>query len=229
MLKPVYDEKTQDSVTQDSVTQDVLAYILKKFDQGSIAPGGRLIASEISRELGVSRAPVREALHILVGRGIVDLNKDCSPRLRAFSPEDLVHLWEISEAVAAIGLRKCAEKINDDPSYRPAIVKAFKTFVIRGDGDLLKLYERLGEFHRVADAIAGNPFVEQAIGLSTFGYVRRAMVQYMRDPGAIDRYLENYRRIKDAILAGDGPSTEAAWRFHCRWSMSTILERSKSH
>lgn len=41
--------------------------------EGRIAPGSHIIESELGRQLGVSRTPLREALKTLAGEGLIDL------------------------------------------------------------------------------------------------------------------------------------------------------------
>ncbi len=51
---------------------------------GSLAPGTRLVESELAQTLGVSRGPIREALQLLQRDGFIDLR----PRQGAFVEEE---------------------------------------------------------------------------------------------------------------------------------------------
>lgn len=52
-------------------SEAVADYLLKEFTAGRLAPGGRIDLDAVARELGVSRAPVREALVLLERDGTV--------------------------------------------------------------------------------------------------------------------------------------------------------------
>ena len=53
------------------------------------APGQMIIAHDLMSELGVSKAPVREGIHVLVGEGVMELLPNRSARIRRLSAADL--------------------------------------------------------------------------------------------------------------------------------------------
>ena len=56
--------------SSDRVLQTVIEGLL----EGRYKPGERVVARQLAEELGVSIVPVREAIHILAGEGVIDLN-----------------------------------------------------------------------------------------------------------------------------------------------------------
>ena len=54
-----------------SAGQYVFEYLKQAITRGDIAPGGRLVESHIADSIGVSRTPVREALHKLESQGFL--------------------------------------------------------------------------------------------------------------------------------------------------------------
>ena len=50
--------------------------IIDGFREGRYQPGERLVAADLAAQFNVSRAPVREALAILVGEGVVEIKKN---------------------------------------------------------------------------------------------------------------------------------------------------------
>src|ERR1700722_8802119 len=48
-----------------SLVQGVYEAILAELDEGKLRPGQRIVASTVASRLKLSRAPVREALHVL--------------------------------------------------------------------------------------------------------------------------------------------------------------------
>ena len=59
--------------------------IIDGFREGRYQPGERLVAADLAAQFNVSRAPVREALAILVGEGVVEIKKNYGARIRSFS------------------------------------------------------------------------------------------------------------------------------------------------
>jgi len=51
----------------------VLQTIIEGLLEGRYQPGERVVARQLAEQLGVSIVPVREAIHILAGEGVIDL------------------------------------------------------------------------------------------------------------------------------------------------------------
>ena len=60
-------------VDSSSSVERVLDEFLDKVRSGRYVPGQRLVAGDVARDLGCSRAPVREALHMLAGEGVLEM------------------------------------------------------------------------------------------------------------------------------------------------------------
>src|SRR5690606_40747212 len=60
-----------ESISRGLLSDQVYDLILASILDGSRAPGSRVVESEIARQLGISQAPVREAVKRLVHAGLV--------------------------------------------------------------------------------------------------------------------------------------------------------------
>ena len=60
-----------DKIERESVTDKVVAALRSRILSGDLSPGTRLIESQLASQLGVSRAPVREAFRTLEREGLV--------------------------------------------------------------------------------------------------------------------------------------------------------------
>src|SRR5579883_2089348 len=102
---PDRDGRDLNDVRRIPATERVLDYILEEMDAGRLGPGARVNAARIASTLGLSVAPVREALSILAGRGVIDLLPDRGAVMRPISPHQVSQMWEVIAAVAGVGLR----------------------------------------------------------------------------------------------------------------------------
>ena len=105
-------KQDSDGGLKTSLVQLVYETIMAALDAGELTPGSRIIASELATRLGLSRAPVREALAVLAGQGLVELLPDRGAMLRPMTVRDLAAIYEVSAPVAAIGLREAARRID---------------------------------------------------------------------------------------------------------------------
>ena len=109
-------------------------------------PGDRLIEDRLSEELGVSRIPVREALRVLAGEGLVDVQPRRGASVADVSPEVARDLVEVRATLEGLNARLAARHHN------PAIVGELREVLQQGNraaksrnvDDLVRLN---GEFH----------------------------------------------------------------------------------
>jgi GntR family transcriptional regulator, rspAB operon transcriptional repressor len=211
-----------------SLVQRVHQTILDELDEGVLRPGQRLVAAELAERLNLSRAPVREALHVLAGQGLVDLHPDRGAVLRTMSRDDLSDIYEVIAPVAALGVAAAARRIDEDDNRRK-IEDAIEK--IRRSADVqprFKFYLVLNEFHYVANAIGRKPYVDTVLRSVNLEYWNRLLAEVIDLRVQIPHYVRNYERLADAILAGDARAASAIVLTHCEWCMQ-IIEAGIAH
>ena len=143
----------------------VYARLRDRIVRGRLAPGARVTESGIAADLGVSRTPVREAMHRLVRDGLlvpVDGHGGGRTRLAVapMDPVTLDQLYRIAGALEGLAARAAATQPR---SQRTAIARrletaerAFRAAAARRPLDYDRLFERHDAFHRtLMDATAG--------------------------------------------------------------------------
>lgn len=203
-------------------TERVLEYILNEMDEGRLRPGDRVNAARISATLELSAAPVREALSGLAGRGVLDLLPDRGAVMRAITPGEVIQLWELITPIGAVGLRGAAKSIAAGAD-RGELEDAFAAIRNHPLGHPpLAFLLRLNEWHYAANRIGGNPFVTTALERLGVSYWDRYLNNLIDVHANIDGYLENYRRMHEAVTAGDAEGAAAILRHHADWSITLI-------
>jgi DNA-binding GntR family transcriptional regulator len=101
-------------VVRGGLRAQIKDVILQRIVEGSLEPGSRIVETRIAQELGVSQAPVREALRDLEQLGCVvhEPNRGCS--VRAFSAEELLEAFPVRAALEALAARLAAERITTE-------------------------------------------------------------------------------------------------------------------
>jgi DNA-binding GntR family transcriptional regulator len=97
-------------VLRDQVRDLLLARILS----GDYEPGSRIVETRVAQELGISQAPVREALRDLEQLGCVvhEPFRGCS--VRELSMDDLLEAFPVRAALESVAARLAADRITDD-------------------------------------------------------------------------------------------------------------------
>lgn len=73
----------------------VADYIKRQIQQGELLPGQAIKEVALAEHLGISRAPVREALESLVQEGLVTSEPQKGKRVRLMSPEEIRNSYSV--------------------------------------------------------------------------------------------------------------------------------------
>jgi DNA-binding GntR family transcriptional regulator len=203
-------------------TERVLNYILAEMDAGRLQPGGRVNAARIASNLGLSVAPIREALGVLAGRGVLELHADRGAVMRPLSARDVCHVWELLAPIGGVGLRLAAEAIAAGTSFESLAMYFDAIAENVATATPVELMVRLNEWHYEANRIGGNDFVNITLDRLGVPYWDRYLVHFIDIDAHRPTYLANYRRMHEAVIAGDGGAAVSILEFHARWSIALV-------
>lgn len=203
----------------------VLEHILDDFEKERIESGNRVNTADVSRQLGISRGPVREALHILAGQGVIALEKDRGAILKPMSKQDITGLWDVLNAVCGVGLKLAGEKAMDnDNSERIALAMEGIRNVAAIERSY-RFYAPFNEFHYEVNEIGGNRQINETLFKVSIPYWNIFLAKFIDVRKNRHQYILNYQRITDALLCGDGDSAASLFAYHCNWSKRLIISR----
>lgn len=92
------------TLSRQSTTQQARELLRKAIVDGVLALGTPLSEQALSDELGVSRTPLREALHALQGEGLVEIEPYKGTRVFALTPAKLAQLSQFRVTVETAAL-----------------------------------------------------------------------------------------------------------------------------
>ncbi len=93
-----------------SNAERVLEGLRRSIISGTLSPGARLNESTLSKEYGVSRVPVREAIRALETEGLVESKLYSGCRVSELPAEDAEELFAIREVLERSTARKAARR-----------------------------------------------------------------------------------------------------------------------
>ncbi len=104
---------TEAPFTRSNLRERIKGVILQRILDGEYPPGARIVETRIAHELGVSQAPVREALRDLEQLGCIvhEPFRGCS--VRAFSAAELLEAFPVRAALEALAARLAADRITE--------------------------------------------------------------------------------------------------------------------
>ena len=202
---------TEAPFTRSNLRAQIKDVILQRIVAHEYAPGARLVETRIAQELGVSQAPVREALRDLEQLGCVvhEPFRGCS--VRAFSADELLEAFPVRAALEALAARLAATSITEEELLQLAdLLETMRAAARRGDAH--DQSQANAAFHATIVRAAGNRTLERQWSfLEPFSRTYLTVSQ----PGLDLRALsERHVPILDALRARDGDAAAEAMHRH---------------
>ncbi len=201
----------------------VLRKIIEGLLDGRYQPGQKVNARQLSEELEVSIVPVREAIHILAGEGVIDLTAGKGARIRTLNRDEVRNWWEIHGAVGKLGVGFAAAKINAHPESAGLVEDAME--LIREKAGTLGGFDFimvLLRYHMVMHEVANMPELNEATRRLGIFFWAIFFPEYIPMQDYAAAYVRNHQRVTDAVLAGDVDGATAAYQYHIDWSDALI-------
>ena len=203
-----------------SRAEQLYAYLRRAIHEGDLRPNERLVEAEIAELAGVSRTPVREALHKLQVDGLVTVTG------RGFvvgtvSTDELVELCAVRETLEgmAAGLAARSRTEMDLIALRH-VAEEFRSAAARGDvPDLVRLNHA---FHDVIWQAARNRYLARQLQ-ALRGQIERLQPTTLADPKRQGIANAEHQAIVAAIEEHDVDGAERATRDHFQGAMALRL------
>ena len=206
-----------------SAVQRVIDLVLARIRTGEYAPGQIIVARDLMSELDVSKAPVREGIHVLVGEGVMELLPNRSARIRKLSAKDMVDFAEFWGAIGGLGMRLAAAHLehgDNRKKVREALARIQATGRNRVPYDF---FMAVGQLHAALADISRNGFIQEFIRGTHVAHFYRHIERGF--PGAYwATHLTAFRRLGEALLAGDGERAERVYLKHMRWAVALMRQ-----
>lgn len=190
--------------------------------RGRLAPGSRVVETDIAARLGVSRTPVREALQRLLQEGyVLDAPGGQQSRLTVapLTRADVDELLNMLGALEGVAARRAAMRETEERATLAATLRAANAdFRAAGAApvDHEALYDADDRFHRAIIAAAGGArlrALHDTVHPQAERYVRMFISMLTDD---LDASVAEHDAIAEAIVTGRADDAERAvamnWR-----------------
>jgi len=207
----VRENNTDWALTNDkTVSLQVYEKIRSQIIQGTLKPGTRISETEVSRNLQISRQPVREAFIKLHNEGLVEIRPQRGTLVTLISVEAVSGARFIREAVEADIVKLLVEKCD------PELIGTLRSLVRQQrevkDTRLEEFIELDDQFHKTLAVLAGkgNTWKITAGTKAHFDRVRYLSSTKKRFQNLVDQH----EAVVDAIEQRDAAKAESAIRSH---------------
>ncbi len=216
-----------------SLFQQAYSRIQDEILRGELPPGGRVSEISLARQLGLGRAPVREALRQLQNDGVMRQIPRYGTVVRMPRRRDVVDIYELREALETYAVGKAVERIRPEQLERlehllEEMREAVETLK-QSDADRLApeaIQRHLAAdmaFHAVLVSASGNLQIADTIRKKRV--LARILTTHVSpfDLPMITRVYRFHCRILQAVKRGDADGARLATAEHIRSGMEEML------
>lgn len=212
--------KTHPRSTPDRVADAISKGILLR----RFAVGQRLVEADLTRDLGVSRSTVREALRILASSGVVDLTPHRGAVIRSLTREDAASLLGVLEVLSGLAARLAAANIHIGSNARRFEAAAQKLIRAETPEALDRILDERANYYKVMFEIAASSELDRVLPQAR-AHLFRAQFYQSFTTADLRAMVAEYQAITEAILAGDQDKAEKRMRRHLQKSGERTLPR----
>jgi DNA-binding GntR family transcriptional regulator len=189
----------------------------------NLQPGEPLSETRISKALGISRTPVREALQQLAQEGLVQVIPGRAVTVAAPSTQEVLDAIHVRQLLEPELVRLAAEMFSDDAlEILHAVVQELERAAESGDRIAWSKADSL--FHETLSNNCPNRLLGQLV-LQARNRVHQPTIDEQTGAPRLVERTEQHRQVVEAILARDGQTAERLMREHIEQLRQSMFKR----
>lgn len=202
----------------------VAATLREEILNGTLAPGERIVQEDLALRFGASRQPVRDALRLLEGDGLVTLKPNSGAWVSKLSERECDEAYLVRERLEPLLLSQSIPNLTD------AQLARLKTLVteIEKTTDIESFLRLDREFHLLSYAGAQDGMLSEFVERiwNTTQHYRRAFAKLNDFANSEVTHME-HKLILDGILRKDSQQAESALEGHIRRTRVTLSQHKE--
>jgi DNA-binding GntR family transcriptional regulator len=207
---------------EPAITQTVVAEIRRAILSGALTPGSRVTQEELAEQMGVSRAPVRQALLLLERERLVESDRWRGATVTRVDPVMIREVYQFRGEIERFVASTLANRHDFEPSSLRTIVSAGAAAA--SSGDVPQLIEMDWRFHTgLYDAVGNKVLVE--VMRNQWTHIRRVMGATLAMSDYRQQVWDQHAGILDAIVAHDADYAGMLARRHTSEASAALLKR----
>jgi DNA-binding GntR family transcriptional regulator len=214
-------EQSSHSATKNNTIparEKVYQYVKSNVLSGNLNPGERLTEEHLAGQLGVSRTPVREALHKLEQEGLIKQLETRGFCVSQDTKDEIEELFDIRASLEGYALRLSCKDISEETleQLNGFIEKAEDAFKRKSTDEIFKYNT---QFHDTLYSLIAHKRRFYSLIANMREYVLRYRKDTLHYLNAARRTIDGHRKIILALRLKD-PDV-------CEWVMRKHIEEAK--
>lgn len=204
-----------------TLRENVVKEIRDKILSHELRPGMRIVEQNLSKELNVSRGPIREALRQLEQEGLVGYTRNVGCSVKEATIKDLYEIYLLRSTYEIIAVRLIGGEYAEEDLQRME--------------NILRLMEKLDNYeevvscdhmlHRIIVERAGSERITKLWSDLDYGSIISSYIYGFDEADTVKRQYQIHRELVDALKTGDTETICDAVHRHYMNSVRHFLKK----
>src|SRR4051812_8543341 len=212
--------------TSEGLSRQIADQLKQLIYAGEFRAGDRLNEAALAVRMGTSRGPIREAIRILTGTGLVTPVVNRGVFVRKVSIQEMLEIYDLRALVFGFAAERACEHVTDADRQRfEELLEGMDRAAQAGDSGLY--YELNVQFHETILVLSRSQRAHQLYDT----YVKELHLyrrQNFNAPGNMRRSNVEHRKIFDAISKGNAARAKQFAEEHIQAGRQRLLALADS-
>jgi DNA-binding GntR family transcriptional regulator len=192
---------------------------------GELAPGQRLVETQLAKKLQVSRTPIREAIRLLQHENLATIDPNGILRVATISMTDAVHLYDCRIALEQLSvIGACQNATESQLQDFEVMVKQAEKLVKSKPSQLttFRLLDLDYRFHRLLAQSSGNPWLVSLLD-QVFDKMQLLRIQTTKNNPDVLEIRTEHRLIYEPVRSRNPEAAVQAIKKHLTASKERVI------
>ena len=198
-----------------SLRHDIAEALRQAIRDRRLAPGARILETDVAKRFDVSRQPVREAIRMLEHEGLLTSVPNRGTFVTRVTVEDSIAICDVREELEGLAARLAVRNFTAEDRDRLAAISGLMRRAA-ADADVNRLIELDLELHDLIVARSNHRLLQDvlaSIAVYSRGFIVHTKAYYDADLGQV---ADSHERLVAEVLSGDPRRAEVAVQEHIR-------------
>jgi DNA-binding GntR family transcriptional regulator len=184
-----------------------------------LAPGQKIIQEKLAAQMGISRTPLRVALHMLEAENLIEPKNKTGFKVKSIDDREILEIFDCRIALESTAAGILAKNLTTAEAQK--LKRFFQPFESGGVGDYLNYKKNDTQFHDfIVEKCKNNYLYKLFKQGNLITYIER--IGLIRPP---EDTLQDHLDIVEAILDRNSDAAETAMKSHLTKSRKVIEEK----
>ena len=199
---------------KQTYSDQVAEYVKNRILSGNLAPGAPLNEVAIASELSISRAPVREAMQILLREGLIESLPQKGKNVMALTAKQIENSYFTGGVLEAAAVAQALDQYTDQDIAKLERIVAKMKVVADKNGLVSDLAPLDNAFHDLLFSRIDNELVIELCRRSCQGISKFLLYKHWVKLYPPKKVFERHKEIVDALKTKDPQIVEGVIREH---------------